>query len=113
MTERILHNRAQCRVCGDVIESTFRHDFVSCECGAIAVDGGKDYLKRSGNPADVIELSECMSDEDLLAEAYNEYEKLRKKAIDFDYKKGWVFYRLKDKYGADIALEVCPKGEGE
>jgi len=40
-----MRNRARCRQCGDVIESLTRHDFVSCKCGAIFVDGGTDYLR--------------------------------------------------------------------
>lgn len=49
-------NRARCRKCGDVIVSRFRHDFVMCECGSIAVDGGNDYMRRVGDPADFEEL---------------------------------------------------------
>lgn len=40
-------NRAKCLLCGQIIESTHRHDFVSCKCGNLHVDGGLDYLKRS------------------------------------------------------------------
>lgn len=47
-----MKNIAKCAKCGDIIESKFRHDFVRCKCGAIAVDGGNDYIKRSGNPED-------------------------------------------------------------
>ena len=47
MTVKIIKNMARCRRCGDVIESKFRHDFVTCSCSAISVDGGHDYLKRS------------------------------------------------------------------
>lgn len=56
----ILRNAAECARCGDVIESKHRHDFVTCKCGAISVDGGKAYLKRSArwDVADVIERSE-------------------------------------------------------
>jgi len=43
----ILKNRAFCLECNTEIESTHRHDFVRCPCGNLAVDGGKDYLKRS------------------------------------------------------------------
>jgi hypothetical protein len=42
----ILINRAQCLLCGDVIESHYTHDFTSCHCGNISVDGGHDYLRR-------------------------------------------------------------------
>ena len=43
----IIHNRIKCKRCGDIIESTHRHDFKWCSCGQCAVDGGYDYLKRS------------------------------------------------------------------
>ena len=42
----IVKNRAICLECNTEIESTHRHDFVRCPCGNLAVDGGKDYLKR-------------------------------------------------------------------
>ena len=44
---KIIRNSAQCDVCNEEIESTHRHDFKWCSCGNIAVDGGKDYCKRS------------------------------------------------------------------
>ncbi len=56
---RILHNRARCKKCADVVESKHRWDYVTCKCGAIAVDGGRNYLKRAAaNLADIEELSE-------------------------------------------------------
>lgn len=57
MDHKIIENKAQCLKCGDVIESLHRHDFVTCQCRAISVDGGKDYFKRSGNPEDMKDLS--------------------------------------------------------
>lgn len=48
---RILHNRIRCKLCGDVIESKYRHDFVECSCGACYTDGGKDYFNRGWDPA--------------------------------------------------------------
>lgn len=54
---KILRNIAQCRICGDTIESTFRHDFVRCSCGAIFVDGGTDYLRRGGEFNNCIDMS--------------------------------------------------------
>lgn len=55
--KRILVNKIQCNMCGDVIESTSVHDFKWCKCGAVAVDGGHEYMKRCGNPEDITELS--------------------------------------------------------
>ena len=43
---RIIRNAIRCNICGDIIESAFRHDYVICRCGACAVDGGHDYLRR-------------------------------------------------------------------
>ena len=55
---KIITNKIRCRKCGDVIESTYTHDFRFCKCGAVAVDGGKEYLRRVGNLEDWEELSE-------------------------------------------------------
>ena len=54
----ILKNSAQCAVCGDILVSKHRHDFVSCSCGSIFIDGGTDYLRAGGNPGDFISLLE-------------------------------------------------------
>lgn len=43
---KIIKNSAKCLRCGDEIESCHRHDFRSCSCGSVSVDGGKDYLRR-------------------------------------------------------------------
>jgi len=56
--ERILRNKIRCLRCNTEIESKHRHDFKYCPCGAAAVDGGLDYLKRCGNMEDIVELSE-------------------------------------------------------
>ena len=56
--EKIIINKIRCKKCGDIIESTYRHDFKFCKCGALGVDGGKDYLRRCGNRMDWEELSE-------------------------------------------------------
>ena len=43
----------RCKKCGDLIWSTNVHDMVWCKCGAIAIDGGEDYCKVSGNLDDM------------------------------------------------------------
>ena len=54
----IIHNRIKCLKCGDVIESEYRHDYKTCRCGACAVDGGHDYLRRGGKIGDWEEMNE-------------------------------------------------------
>jgi|GEM_PF-939951 len=44
----IVQNAVICNKCNDFIFSMNRHDFVKCNCGNIAVDGGQDYLRRVG-----------------------------------------------------------------
>lgn len=57
---KIIKNAIQCKLCNDIIESTYRNEYVSCMCGACAVDGGHDYLRRSfKNENCYIELSIC------------------------------------------------------
>ena len=51
-------NKAQCKLCKDIIESKYTHDFVRCKCGAIFVDGGHDYWRRGGEPDNIIEIIE-------------------------------------------------------
>lgn len=61
--ERIIENSVVCRHCGTKIVSSYRHHFVAHVCESagrevyIAVDGGTSYLRRLGNPGDMIETS--------------------------------------------------------
>lgn len=57
--EVVVRNRAQCRLCLDIVESEYGHDFRRCYCGEIFVDGGKRYIRRGASDlANIIELSE-------------------------------------------------------
>ena len=47
--EEIISNKIKCKKCGDIIESKSTNDYKKCICGAVAVDGGNQYLKRIGN----------------------------------------------------------------
>lgn len=58
ITMKIISNKIQCGLCGDIIESKHVHDFVWCSCKLVAVDGGKEYLRRLGNECDYVEMSE-------------------------------------------------------
>lgn len=55
---KIRRNAVMCLKCKSVIQSTHVHDFVRCYCGAVAVDGGNEYLKRSGELSMFKEMSE-------------------------------------------------------
>lgn len=45
--KKILVNKIRCKHCNDIIESKHIHDYVTCKCGKVAVDGGHEYLKRN------------------------------------------------------------------
>lgn len=60
----LTRNAAKCLKCNTVIESKYRHDFVTCPCGNISVDGGLEYQRRVGTLEDYEELSEYKSKED-------------------------------------------------
>lgn len=65
MARKILVNKARCKLCRITIESKHRHDFVSCPCGTLSVDGGREYIRRAWNSK--------LPYEDI-AEELNEYE---------------------------------------
>jgi len=52
--EVILRNSAICALCGDMLRSRHQHDYKSCRCGEISIDGGNAYLKRSAKNLDNI-----------------------------------------------------------
>ena len=64
---RIIRNAVRCKKCVDIIESKTVHDFKVCSCGACAVDGGHDYLRRSFRDKDCyidLSVTEAVSDKD-------------------------------------------------
>ena len=83
---KIVHNRIRCKLCGEVLESTNRHDFVPCKCfkesGGIkgcACDGGLSYFRWVGNPNDYENLSETRLFTDEEVDEYNERQKMMAK----------------------------------
>lgn len=63
----ILSNQIKCLLCEDVIYSAHKHDFVSCKCGAVCVDGGMNYLKRCGSTCNYEEQSFVLPNEVVIA----------------------------------------------
>jgi hypothetical protein len=57
MAAKIILNMARCNSCQNIVISASVHDFRTCKCGAISVDGGREYLKRCGNISNIVELS--------------------------------------------------------
>lgn len=60
-------SKVKCLKCGDIIQSTHRHDFRWCSCQSVAVDGGDHYLRIIGDPKDY----ELVEEERSLAEVEN------------------------------------------
>ena len=60
----IITNKVKCLKCGDIIESTHEHDFKWCSCSNVAVDGGKEYLKRAYKTLEFEDLSVTTDDEE-------------------------------------------------
>lgn len=60
MNRVLVRNRIKCLFCLDIIESKFTHDFVTCKCGALSIDGGTAYAKRCYSP--VRKAEECYLD---------------------------------------------------
>ena len=54
---QIIRNAIKCKLSGCIIESEYCHDYKQCRCGAVGVDGGHDYLRRTGRIEDIEELS--------------------------------------------------------
>lgn len=46
MSNHIVSNQVTCSICEDTIFSAHRHDYVTCSCGNVSVNGGNDYLQR-------------------------------------------------------------------
>lgn len=42
--------RVKCLECGSIIQSKHRHDFTSCKCGGLSIDGGGEYCRMIGKP---------------------------------------------------------------
>lgn len=78
----IIQNAVSCLSCGDFIVSKHRHDFVTCTCGSISVDGGQEYLRRAGAIEACIDMSWSLPDE-----LYNECAEAVEEAKDTNRNK--------------------------
>ena len=53
--------KIQCKICGDILESTYRHHFVACNCfkndqskGCYVDGGGDPYVRIGGEPKNIL-----------------------------------------------------------
>lgn len=53
----MLVSAIQCRDCLSIIFSRARHDFRWCKCKHVAIDGGRDYTKISGDIDNILSLA--------------------------------------------------------
>lgn len=56
-------NGAVCLQCKEFVRSKNRHDFRTCKCGKVMVDGGSHYCRRIGEPDDFIDVIETYEDD--------------------------------------------------
>lgn len=73
----IVENTVVCLSCGDKIVSKHRHDFVTCTCGSISVDGGQEYLRRIGDFGNAMDISWSLPDD-----VYKECAEAAQNALD-------------------------------
>jgi len=43
----------QCQACGEIVVSLHRHDWRSCKCGKVFIDGGRDYVRYGGDAENI------------------------------------------------------------
>ena len=92
---KIRTNRIKCKKCGDIIESYNVHDFKWCSCKSVAVDGGREYLRRLGYPEDYEELSHHIQLAEIITDGFEIVENALSK---------------KDLPSSDIHCHVCGSG---
>lgn len=63
--DMIVSNQATCLSCKESIWSGHRHDYVTCKCGELSVDGGQAYIKRVGNLSNYLEQSMYFNQNDM------------------------------------------------
>lgn len=73
-----MRNRAKCKLCQEIIESKHRHDYVTCSCSEISIDGGDSYLRCCARNWDNF-LRVDDDDNELPIEVHNKEETVERK----------------------------------
>lgn len=111
--EMIIQNEAECKKCGDIIWSAHTHDFKSCECGAISVDGGMEYIRRVGDSESVEDRS-LSTDRDTMLDCVGFVESSRDVTLEIIKElsfigriKEFVFKTLDKRLNIAIAYSIA------
>jgi cytochrome b involved in lipid metabolism len=64
--KRIIRNSVKCHKCDTEVESKHVHHFISCKCGNIIADGGKEYLRRIGSALSDNSYTDTSIEEDVV-----------------------------------------------
>ncbi len=68
-----MRNRAKCKLCNDIIESHHQHDYVSCSCKEIAVDGGSEAFRcLAGNWSNFLRIADDGSEIEIKVQEENQ-----------------------------------------
>ncbi len=66
-----------CLDCGEILESTFVHDFVKCSCrNPLFLDGGDDYCRYGGKEKDRIQIIDSTTIHSFVRDNYPTYDPL-------------------------------------
>ena len=49
MVKKSIKNAFKCLYRNDIIESKHQHDFTTCQCGEMSIDGGTSYIRLIGD----------------------------------------------------------------
>lgn len=91
----ILKNSAICNNCNQEIVSRHKHDYITCSCGQLSIDGGSSYLKRNSNHY----VDTSLSSNDDFDKIRNEFEWGTK---GIDGKQPLQYIKLKDMEATHI-----------
>ena len=58
MVKKLIKNKWKCLKCNDIVESKHRHDYVTCKCGEMSIDGGTSYIRLIGDLDMMQDMSE-------------------------------------------------------
>ncbi len=116
MDKKLVRNVIQCNHCGDVIESKYTHDFKSCKCKTVSVDGGLSYARRcfKNSTDDYTDLSEWEEIKNTEEVDYTIISKPSYIAFECPYCKEKVEVPFKEvdfntDYWGDGAVVDCPE----